>query len=366
MSALPQSFVDSVGPATRITVALAALLSLISMLARASLDEARGWSRPFEIVVGYLVSRSWTYFTAGFVETNPVLLPICLLGLLLSGRYFERVWGIRETLKFVALTNTLSVILCTITVFGEFVASQQNEDLLYKTYIGGMFGLLAAFLVAFKQAVPEHALSLMGIFSVRVKHLPSISVSAFFVLWLLRIVHVNSLMVFYGTVTAWVYIRFFKYHDGIRGDRSESFSFSSFFPASTHRVVIPISNSTFNLMVSLHLLPKLSPVLPQTSSGGAGFGGMRPFSPKPLPGSDAAEAERRRAIALRALDMRLNEVALAAAGGGSVPDSVPVAAGPALAAVIAANGSRTASGAATPSRGADAAAENASGGGNAP
>ncbi|KAJ3209530.1 hypothetical protein HDU82_000601 [Entophlyctis luteolus] len=185
----------------------------------------------------------------------------------------------------------------------------------YKTYIGGMFGLLAAFLVAFKQAVPEHALSLMGIFSVRVK-VVLVLVITFFVIF--------------------------------------------------SRVVIPISNSTFNLMVSLHLLPKLSPVLPQTSSGGAGFGGMRPFSPKPLPGSDAAEAERRRAIALRALDMRLNEVALAAAGGGSVPDSVPVAAGPALAAVIAANGSRTASGAATPSRGADAAAENASGGGNAP
>ncbi|KAJ3031859.1 UNVERIFIED_CONTAM: hypothetical protein HDU68_011618 [Siphonaria sp. JEL0065] len=303
------AIIASVGLGTRGALAVSAALSLLSMLFRASVKESLdGWNRPFEAVVGFLVSRAWTYITAGFVETNPVLLVFCLVGLLLAGRYFERVWGTRELVKFILLVNTLSAVLSTFTVFFEFIASQQNEDLLYKTYIGGMLGLLSAFLVAFKQAIPEHSLSIAGAISIRVKNLPSIAFASFLTLFILRIVHVDAFMVFYGITVSWIYIRFFKYHDGIRGDRSESFSFGSFFPVSTHRIIVPISNSTFNLLVSLNLLPKLSPVvLPQTSSDVNNESLARSYSPKPLPGSDAAEAERRRAIALKALDMRLKE-----------------------------------------------------------
>lgn len=37
-------------------------------------------------------------------------------------------------------------------------------------------------------------------------------------------------LVFYGLFISWIYLRFFCVQDGIRGDRSESFSFASFFP----------------------------------------------------------------------------------------------------------------------------------------
>ncbi|KAJ3084469.1 DUF1751-domain-containing protein [Rhizoclosmatium globosum] len=301
----------SVGLGTRGLLAVAAALSVLSILFRATVKETLdGWNRPFEAVVGFLVSRAWTYITAGFVETNPFLLVFCLGSILLAGRYFERVWGTQELLKFALLVNTASVVLSTVTVFFEFVASQQNEDLLYKTYIGGMLGLLASFLVAFKQAVPEHALSIMGLVSVRVKNLPSIAFVVFLVLRIVRVVHVHAFMVFYGTIVSWIYIRFFKNHDGMQGDRSESFSFGSFFPSSTHRVIVPISNSTFNLLVSLKLLPKLPPSLPQSQLDSNGDPILRSYSPKPLPGSDSAEAERRRAIALKALDMRMKEGSL--------------------------------------------------------
>jgi hypothetical protein len=33
-----------------------------------------------------------------------------------------------------------------------------------------------------------------------------------------------------GWVIGWVYIRFFKYQDGIQGDRSEAFAIVTFFP----------------------------------------------------------------------------------------------------------------------------------------
>ncbi|KAJ3142575.1 hypothetical protein HK100_000951 [Physocladia obscura] len=68
------SFVGSVGPATRMVVGLAAGLSLASILCRIILSETLdGWNRPFEVIVGFMISRFWTYATAGFVETNPLL-----------------------------------------------------------------------------------------------------------------------------------------------------------------------------------------------------------------------------------------------------------------------------------------------------
>jgi hypothetical protein len=33
-----------------------------------------------------------------------------------------------------------------------------------------------------------------------------------------------------GWVIGWVYIRFFKYQDGIQGDQSETFAIQTFFP----------------------------------------------------------------------------------------------------------------------------------------
>ncbi|KAI8615655.1 eukaryotic integral membrane protein-domain-containing protein [Chytriomyces sp. MP71] len=328
MAAL-STIASSIGIGTKAALASAVLLSFVSLVAKAGLKGSEsGWNRPFEVIPGFLLSRPWTYFTAGFVEVNLALLPLSLIGVLLSGRYFEKIWGPREFLKFIAIVSISSVILTAFTLLFEFI-STQDVDKLYATHVGGMLALLSGFLVAFKQAVPEHSLNVAGVVSVRVKRLPSVAILMFLVLMIFRVVHVEALMVIYGSVVAWFYIRFFKFVDGIQGDRAESFSFASFFPASTHRVIMPISNSTFNLFVSLNLLPKLGPLpLPSYSdspvSATAAAPQMRSSTPQPLPGSDAAEAERRRAIALKALDMRLSE---STGGAGVNPASGGSAAG---------------------------------------
>jgi len=41
---------------------------------------------------------------------------------------------------------------------------------------------------------------------------------------------VQLLMALYGLSFAWLYSRFIRVQDGIRGDRGENFSFASFFP----------------------------------------------------------------------------------------------------------------------------------------
>jgi hypothetical protein len=106
---------------------------------------------------------------------------------------------------------------------------------------GGPFPLLVAFLVAFKQVVPEHRIVLFGmsLASLRTKDAPTLLLSAGSLFYFLeKILYKGTSMVFVvtyyqislGVFTAWTYLRFFQYRDGLCGDRSETFAFVTFFP----------------------------------------------------------------------------------------------------------------------------------------
>lgn len=101
----------------------------------------------------------------------------------------------------------------------------------YKVQINGMSGVFSAFLVAFKHLIPEHRIAILGgRVSIRVKNL----LGVFTVMSIVSLVLFQAI-VFYnlvniGWVIGWVYIRFFKYQDGIQGDRSETFAIQTFFP----------------------------------------------------------------------------------------------------------------------------------------
>ena len=94
--------------------------------------------------------------------------------------------------------------------------------------------------------VPEHRIILGGILTLRTKHVPSLFI---FLLGLATLIATvlwddwgwdffNILWIQYlsGSFSAWVYLRFYQTRDGIRGDRSETFSFVSFFPDATQYV----------------------------------------------------------------------------------------------------------------------------------
>ncbi|KAJ3191550.1 hypothetical protein HK101_007606 [Irineochytrium annulatum] len=257
------------------------------------------------IIPGSIFWRPWTIVTAGFFESSLI-------------SYFEQVWGSREYLKFIFIVSVASAVMTTLSMYFEYAATL-NEDRIFNTQINGLLGIIAGFLVAFKQTVPEHTLTLFGLVSVRVKYVPSVLMASSLILAGLGIFHVGYYLIVSGSIVAWTYIRFYKVQDGIMGDRSEAFSLASFFPEILHPFIHPVSNSTFNLMVTLNLCPPLA----KSSSGDLEMGGGGVGKPtlKPLPGSDVADAERRRAIALRALDMRLstsNNQAATAAGGVSM------------------------------------------------
>ncbi|KAF9961026.1 hypothetical protein BGZ72_005149 [Mortierella alpina] len=255
--------------------------------------------------------RFWTFATAAFYERSIIQFAINTAFLLGSGKYLERAWGSREFLKFLAVTSVGSMLGVYFTCLFQYVV-RGNENILYDTQAYGLTCVLAGFLVGFKQLVPEHLVTLWGVFSVRVKTLPMLFTVFVVIESLLTRSQIQLVMAMYGLFIAWVYSRFFKVQDGVRGDRSETFSFASFFPESAQAPVKAVSNLVFGILVKLRICSPL------------GFGASFQHDlenpqmpgmvlPMTQPASLRAEAERRRALALKALDMRLH----AAAGNSS-------------------------------------------------
>lgn len=204
-------------------------------------------------------------------------------------------------------------------------------DKRFETF-GGPFPILVAFLVAFKQVVPEHRIILFGmsLASLRTKDAPMLLLSAGSLLYFLEkilfkgtstVFIVIYYQIFLGVFTAWTYLRFFQYRDGICGDRSETFAFVTFFPEMLQYVIFffcirlflyinmkspilrPISNSGFKLMVKLGFC---SPTLNRGPLDSPLSGSSESMAPQQPKTSAELDSDRRKALGLRALQMKLS------------------------------------------------------------
>jgi len=178
------------------------------------------------------------------------------------------------------------------------------------TSIAGGVPLQIAFLVAFSQIVPAHTVTLFrGIISMRVPRFPLIYLTLITLLTLTPLM--TSASFFLGNLaflTSWTYLRFYKsafpdletsQPSGLRGDASETFAFAEFFPAPVRGPVANVSNAIYDILVGLHICVPFSAADISASRGDT-------FAQRSAPGSTRAETERRRALALKALDQRLN------------------------------------------------------------
>ena len=204
-----------------------------------------------------------------------------------------------------------------------------------KVTIYGGIAYQAAFLVALKQLVPEHTVSLArNMVKMRLKHFP--------VLFLLVTGFISlcfgngsSLsLALLGFTTSWTYLRFYRKtqllstsltgdSSIIYGDASETFAFAHFFPDPIHTPISVLSNSIYSCLISLKLCSPVSAELieasneeivarrdtslPSINSSGS-FG--------EISSSRREEAERRRALALKALDQRLHSAPDCSEPGG--------------------------------------------------
>lgn len=206
------------------------------------------------------------------------------------------------------------------------------------TPIQGLVAVEAGFLVALKQLVPEHTVSLFkGLIRIRIKHFPAIFVLANMISGPLLGTDTAFWLSLTGFYTSWIYLRFFRITeitsaatggDGttMKGDASDTFSFVAFFPDVMHPFLAPVCDGIWNMLVQFKICTPFSEEdieagnesvasrtdgLPSVMNGRGG-GGRR------------AEAERRRALALKALDQRLNAAAATRHTGTPVTSVVPI------------------------------------------
>ena len=148
----------------------------------------------------------------------------------------------------------------------------------------------------------------------------------------------------FGFLVSWTYLRFYKVSSveftttnstTLRGDASETFAFASFFPERLQRPIVLASDVIYTGLVRANILTPFSDEFVESSNSQAqsrGEGGLphllsRNGGGGSAPGSARAEAERRRALALKALDERLR-AASSGAPGGIQPSTVAAPAEP--------------------------------------
>ncbi|GAA6007553.1 hypothetical protein JCM10207_006384 [Rhodosporidiobolus poonsookiae] len=301
----------SLPPATRILTGTLFALSFLFFLLRVSLPDhdlksifgaAGDASLAFPwlvLVPGNVVWAPWTLLSAGFVETNLIEFLLSLLTLPLAGRYLERVWGATELLKFAAAVVVASNVIAVVVNVLESAVLGDKALFMYGMPYHGLSALQVGFLVAFTQLIPEHQVQVLGgIVKMRVKSLPMLYVTFSNIACVLGY-QSPYILIQFGWLVSWFYLRFIKWSESgdFRGDRSETFAFASWFPPFVQPYITRLTTLIFALAVRFKLVEPWTDLESAPGSSGGGYA--------QVPGGQRAEAERRRQLALDALDRRM-------------------------------------------------------------
>ncbi|KAG8716939.1 hypothetical protein FRC08_008512 [Ceratobasidium sp. 394] len=263
---------------------------------------------PYLVVLpGSVLWYPWTLLTSVFVETRIIELILSLLIVPPSLRYLERLWGSIETAKFIFVTVVASNVIAVGLSWIEYMVIGNAELFLFGMVYRGQSALQTGILVAFTQLIPEHQIQIFGVLKIRVKSLPMAYVTFSNIMCILGY-QAPFILIQFGWLVSWTWLRFYKRTvlegslGGVttHGDRSETFAFVNWFPPFAHKPVSILSNFVYNNAVRFKLVHPSGSSGPEGNDLEMGSGGYAP-----LPGGARAEAERRRAMALKALDQRM-------------------------------------------------------------
>jgi hypothetical protein len=198
-------------------------------------------------------------------------------------------------------------------------------------YISGAVAIQAAFLVAFKQLVPEHTVSLLrGVVHLRVKHFPAVFLLANFLSAIILRTDSAMFLSWFGFLVAWTYLRFYRASPlmtaatggdvpFMRGDASDTFAFAYFFPEPIHTPLATVCDHIYNVLISLRICTPFSEEDIDTGNEQAIARSDGSNLPTTRGSGRREEAERRRALALKALDQRLHAATTRGVASITVP-----------------------------------------------
>lgn len=237
----------------------------------------------------------WTLVTHGLVELHLWDVLANLLLTLGAGRRLEPLWGAPELLLFYGVVS-LSVGILSSLFYLVAYAATSDLHFLFSAQVHGFPAFAGAVLVAHKQTIGD------GLVEPQrwVRVLPQLALLGVTVLTVAGLIP-GQVLVGYslGLLSGWVYLRFYQRHSRGRGDMSDHFSFASFFPAPLQPAAALLGTLTHASLVKLRLCPRA------VKRYDVGAPSSITIS---LPGTDPQDAERRRQIALKALNERLKRV----------------------------------------------------------
>lgn len=156
----------------------------------------------------------------------------------------------------------------------------------------------------------------------RIKHFPAVFVLANILSGPLLGTDTALFLSLFGFFTGWIYLRFYRKSEiasaatgegaFVRGDASDTFAFVAFFPDALGVVFAPVCDGVYDVLVQMRVCVPFSDEAVEQSNeqtAGRAEGVLPGIMDSRGGGGRREEAERRRALALKALDQRLNAAA---------------------------------------------------------
>lgn len=242
----------------------------------------------------------WTAFTFCFLELHfwEVCVDIVTVGL--CGKLIEPLWSSMEVVTFFGIVN-LGVAAISASFYLFLYMCSSDTMLLFDIHIHGMSGYIAGVAVAVKQIMPDHILLKTPLGKMTNRNVPLNVFLASLVLWLVGVLEGTYPTMFAsGVLVSWTYLRFYQWHsNGTKGDMADNFTFASFFPTVLQPPIAVFSNTVHSFLVRIRLCRR---TVRKFDMAAAPTGVT-----VTLPGIDPHDMERRRLIALKALNERLGK-----------------------------------------------------------
>lgn len=170
----------------------------------------------------------------------------------------------------------------------------------------------------------------------RVKHFPAVFLLLNTISGLLLGTETALFLSWIAFLTSWTYLRFFRVAPfmnsasienapTVKGDASDTFAFAFFFPEPFHTPISAISDKVYDLLTTLGIVTLFSAedIESGNENASARAEGGLPTLMSHRGSGRREEAERRRAIALKALDQRLHAATTRGHSAGSVTIPAP-------------------------------------------
>eukprot|EP00808_Paulinella_micropora_P012014 g14679.t1 len=274
----------------------------------------------FALIPGNTLSvyaHFWTPLTAGFFETSFFMGMANISFMVLVSHLLESQWGERNFFRFVLVVN-----LCTfLTFFAQMIISfamTQDDHYLWAP-LCGFTGANAGFAVGLMQRYPDDpVVSRPVIRALKFRHLPALITTAGIVSYCLGHIGDKEVpLLLYGNFYGWLYLRFYMVDEDTQqvGDLRDEFNFSMLFPdvLKLRSLVTVFTGFVWAFFHGLGFFQEVvrtqrsAPLTTGTQYPRSTVVGRAnaPFNLDYNTGPVDANAERRRALAIKAINEKL-------------------------------------------------------------